>query len=178
MKNIEFEFEPNPPRGGNNNPDPLEIDVLKKHVTQEEAINFSKKVVIALEQKVKNHNKKNDSKRVTLSQLKDIYCRGGEEDQEVRINDKTKKITCGMMAMAKVNMFLRVRLGGKIKSSYANLKLSELIDMSKGWIPNEEDLAKAEEDIKKYDLDYNFGSTKDLYLDNKSKFNWWFLDLQ
>ena len=76
-------------------------------------ITFSEKVVIALKNKVKEHNEKH-SKKVTLSQLKKIYRRGAGAFSSSHRPNKTR----GQWAMARVNMFLKMRRGGKVKEAY------------------------------------------------------------
>ena len=78
------------------------------------AITFSAKVVEALKNKVKEHNKKHPTKKVTLSQLKKVYRRGaGAFSQSHRPG-----MSRGGWAMARVNMFLKMKRGGKVKDSY------------------------------------------------------------
>lgn len=76
-------------------------------------ITFSEKVVSALKNKVKEHNE-NHSKKVTLSQLKKIYRRGAGAFSSSHRPNKTR----GQWAMARVNMFLKMVRGGKVKKSY------------------------------------------------------------
>jgi len=76
-------------------------------------IAFSEKVVTALKNKVKEHNEKH-SKKVTLSQLKKIYRRGAGAFSSSHRPNKTR----GQWAMARVNMFLKMMRGGKVKKSY------------------------------------------------------------
>jgi len=76
-------------------------------------ITFSEKVVTALKNKVKEHNEKH-SKKVTLSQLKKIYRRGAGAFSSSHRPNKTR----GQWAMARVNMFLKMMRGGKVKKSY------------------------------------------------------------
>ncbi len=74
---------------------------------------FSEKIVNSLKEKVKNHNEKYD-KKVTLSQLKKVYRRGlGAFSSSHRLNQ-----TRNSWAMARVNMFLKMQAGGKVKNSY------------------------------------------------------------
>jgi len=77
------------------------------------AINFSEKVVKALRNKVKEHNAKY-SKKVTLSQLKKVYRRGAGAFSSSHRPGKTR----GQWAMARVNTFLKMKRGGKVKKSY------------------------------------------------------------
>jgi len=76
-------------------------------------IAFSEKVVTALKNKVKEHNEKY-SKKATLSQLKKIYRRGAGAFSSSHRPNKTR----GQWAMARVNMFLKMLRGGKVKESY------------------------------------------------------------
>ncbi len=76
-------------------------------------ITFSEKVLTSLKEKVKNHNSKN-KKKITLGQLKKVYRRGaGAFSQSHRPG-----MTRGGWAMARVNMFLKMKRGGKVKDSY------------------------------------------------------------
>lgn len=76
-------------------------------------ITFSEKVVNSLKNKVKEHNEKY-SKKVTLSQLKKVYRRGAGAFSSSHRPNKTR----GQWAMARVNMFLKMMRGGKVKDSY------------------------------------------------------------
>ena len=77
------------------------------------SITFSEKVLTSLKNKVKEHNSKS-KKKVTLSQLKKVYRRGaGAFSQSHRPG-----MTRGGWAMARVNMFLKMKRGGKVKDSY------------------------------------------------------------
>lgn len=76
-------------------------------------IQFTEKIIKALQEKVNNHNEKH-SKKVSLSQLKKIYRRGlGAFSSSHRPNQ-----TRNSWAMARVNMFLKMQAGGKVKKSY------------------------------------------------------------
>ena len=77
------------------------------------SITFSDKVISALKNKVKEHNEKY-SKKVTLAQLKKIYRRGAGAFSSSHRPGKTR----GQWAMARVNMFLKMVRGGKVKKSY------------------------------------------------------------
>src|SRR5210317_1338793 len=77
------------------------------------SITFSEKVIQSLKNKVAEHNKKH-SKKVTLGQLKKIYRRGAGAFSSSHRPGKTR----GQWAMARVNMFLKMVRGGKVKKSY------------------------------------------------------------
>ena len=73
-------------------------------------ITFSEKVTTALKNKVKEHNEKH-SKKVTLGQLKRVYRRGAGAFSTSHRPGQSR----GSWAMARVNMFLKMVRGGKVK---------------------------------------------------------------
>jgi hypothetical protein len=76
-------------------------------------IEFTEKIINSLQEKVKNHNEKH-SKKVTLAQLKKVYRRGlGAFSSSHRPGQNRNS-----WAMARVNMFLKMQAGGKVKQSY------------------------------------------------------------
>jgi len=76
-------------------------------------IEFTEKIINSLSEKVKSHNEKSE-KKVSLSQLKKIYRRGlGAFSSSHRPNQNRNS-----WAMARVNMFLKMMRGGKVKDSY------------------------------------------------------------
>jgi len=77
------------------------------------AITFSEKVITALKNKVKEHNEKY-SKKVTLGQLKKVYRRGSGAFSSSHRPGKSR----GQWSMARVNTFLKMVRGGKVKESY------------------------------------------------------------
>ena len=89
-------------------------------------ITFSDSVIKSLKEKVKEHNEKHPSKKVTLGQLKKVYRRGAGAFS----TSHRPGMTRGGWAMARVNMFLKMVRGGKVKDSYRKA---------------DQDIAKAEE---------------------------------
>ena len=77
------------------------------------AITFSEKTTQALKNKVKEHNDKY-ARKVTLSQLKKVYRRGAGAFSGSHRPGQSR----GSWAMARVNMFLKMKRGGKVKQSY------------------------------------------------------------
>lgn len=109
----------NEPGSAGTTPDAKERakEVLKrkdeKQLISKAEIAFSEKVTNALKEKVKNHNAKH-SKKVTLGQLKKVYRRGlGAFSASHRPGQSRAS-----WAMARVNTFLRMQSGGKVKESY------------------------------------------------------------
>lgn len=77
------------------------------------SIKFSASVIESLKNKVKEHNSKY-SKKVTLSQLKKVYRRGAGAFSSSHRPGKSR----AQWAMARVNTFLKMVRGGKVKDSY------------------------------------------------------------
>jgi len=101
------------------------------------AITFSEKVTTSLKNKVKEHNEKSN-KKVTLGMLKKIYRRGAGAFSTSHRPGQTR----GSWAMARVNMFLKMMRGGKVKDSYRKA---------------DQDVAKAsEEDISNLTIESAF----------------------
>jgi len=138
-----------------------------------DAISFSKKVIEALQNKVKEHNSKN-SRKVSLSQLKKVYRRGAGAFSSSHRPGKTR----GQWAMARVNMFLRMMSGGKVKDAYRKAdqdvaKGSDIIDISDFWEPEEQDINLAMIDIESIG-DFDFESVDELYLDEEEASEKWY----
>lgn len=76
-------------------------------------IEFTEKIVNSLQEKVKSHNEKYE-KKVSLSQLKKVYRRGLGAFSSSHRPGQTRN----SWAMARVNMFLKMMRGGKVKDSY------------------------------------------------------------
>ena len=135
----------------------------------DKAIEFSKKVIEALKNKVKEHNSKN-KKKVTLGQLKKVFRRGAGAFSSSHRPGQSRV----SWAMARVNMFIKMVSGGKVKDSYkkadsdiARASSDYTIDTS--FEPSDEDFIQAEEDIKNFELnDFEFDSIEELYLDDES----------
>jgi hypothetical protein len=85
----------------------------EKQLVSKAEITFSQKVTNALKEKVKNHNAKH-SKKVTLGQLKKVYRRGLGAFSSSHRPGKSR----AQWAMARVNTFLRMQSGGKVKDAY------------------------------------------------------------
>jgi len=115
------------------------------------SITFSEKVVTSLKNKVKEHNDKS-SKKVTLGQLKKIYRRGAGAFSSSHRPGKTR----GQWAMARVNMFLKMVRGGKVKKSYRAADQDVAKGSEEYYLENEGeafiDFANIEFDIAHLDL--------------------------
>lgn len=127
------------------------------------SITFSDRVLESLKSKLKEHNSKY-SKKVTLSQLKKVYRRGSGAFSSSHRPGKSR----GQWAMARVNMFLKMVRGGKVKDSYrkadqdvAKASAAVLIDdgiRNEANLFTEENFIEAKLDIHNHQLqeDPNF----------------------
>jgi len=136
-------------------------------------ITFSEKVTTSLKNKVKEHNEKH-SRKVTLGMLKKVYRRGlGAFSASHRPGQSR-----AAWAMARVNMFLKMMRGGKVKDSYrkadqdvAKASEEELMYLeiqSNTWSPSDfdesRDISKVEFALARIDL-LGAGSTPDEILE-------------
>ena len=170
MDKLEFEnFEVNLASDQN---DQGKVDDV--HTSEEEAIQFSSNVIIALEQKAKEHNQECKSK-VTVQQLKKVYRTGALTQAEEK----------GLHALARVNMFLRMKRDGKVVYQQASamneqieikeltfqnrVKVDSFVDLTQSLIPIDDDFIKATEEIESFGLTYKFQDVNELYLDDYEK---------
>ena len=135
----------------------------------DKGIEYSKKVIEALKNKVKEHNSKN-KKKVTLGQLKKVFRRGAGAFSSSHRPGMTRV----GWSMARVNMFLKMVRGGKVKDSYrkadSDITKASVSDyeIEVNFEPDDEDFAQAQEDIKNYKLeDFDFSNVDELYLDDE-----------
>jgi len=163
----------NPPGSAGTKPDAKKIaqenlekkdekSKVKMIESDSEAIQFSAQVTESLKNKVKEHNQKYPSKKVTLSQLKKVYRRGAGAFSSSHRPGKTR----GQWAMARVNMFLKMKRGGSVKDAYrkadqdiANATEFDVVEM----IPSEQDLAEAKAELEQaglFDLDFDNSNQK------------------
>lgn len=130
--------------------------------SSEKSIEFSAKVVEALKSKVKEHNSKH-SKKVSLTQLKKVYRRGAGAFSTSHRPGKTR----GQWAMARVNMFLKMMAGGKVKQSYraADSDVAKAFYLIEAEVePDDQALSLALEDLTTYGLQsYEDFTEEDLY---------------
>lgn len=133
----------------------------QKNINSEKSLIFSKKIIAALEEKVKEYNKNNE-KQITLSNLKKAYKSGFNN-----------AIDLNLETLAYVNLYIRVS-EGKATNLITNFKLNLLeiigntVEVKGSLSPEQIDYEKAQEDIKKYNLeDFDFKNADELYLDDE-----------
>jgi hypothetical protein len=152
----------------------MQIDLTKKaeKVEQDVNVEYTKQIITALKEKVKDHNATNET-RVSFSQLKSIFISGA------RIKDENRSLN--ESGLARVNMFLRLSnvetLIHEFKETSAMDRSYRVIskpmfDFSQFLIPKEVDFIKAKEDIKKFNLDFNYNSIDDLYFEQIKQINY------
>jgi len=151
----------------------IKVEEIKDSLT----IELSNKIVAILEEKCKNHNE-NYPRKVTFSQLRDVY--KGTWNSEISTDigrsaySDEKDFSVNKMALARVNMFLKIVGEGKITNSYRSTEASLIddrdLDMSPNFYPDEEDFILAEDDIRKHRLnDYDYRDVDDLYLETEEE---------
>jgi len=153
----------------------IELDVTKGKTPEEEqaeVIEFSKRLLGALEEKLHKHNSEY-SKKCRLQQLTSVFSRGAEMCR----NDTEHGIT--EWGLARVNLFLRISIGDidDINLDFnKNPSYNKLIDITDCFVPTSEDFERAKSDIENYDLDYHFDDIDELYINNNSNCNLHFFD--
>jgi hypothetical protein len=127
-------------------------------------IDYSIKVLAYLEAKVKNHNDDEDKKYVKISQLKNVFANAAKNFCEA----ETFEFKIHEWSIARINMFLGIKAGGKINYSKKDVvKVKDFLDVSSIIIPSEANIIQAKEDIKSYDLDLDFKSINNLYIEEE-----------
>jgi hypothetical protein len=142
------------------------------------AITFSEKVTNSLKNKVKEHNEKH-SRKVTLGMLKKVYRRGAGAFSGTHRPGQSR----ASWAMARVNTFLRMMRGGKVKDAYRKADsdiaratdeaVASLSDSFEVWSPGDfdeaRDISKVEFALARIDL-LGAGCTHDELLEGDASF--------
>jgi len=143
------------------------------------AITFSEKVTNSLKNKVKKHNEKH-SRKVTLGMLKKVYRRGAGAFSGSHRPGQSR----ASWAMARVNTFLRMMRGGKVKDAYRKADsdiaratdeaVASLYDIPESWSPGDfdeaRDISKVEFALARIDL-LGAGCTRDELLEADACFD-------
>ena len=144
----------------------------KEIVGQQEAIDFSSTLVGVFEDLCEDEN------GLFVEELKAVYREAGEN---CRISDCPDM---NLWAIARVNMFVRMKSQQEIRQNImpnpspstgriteleleSTLPYKELgvINATEDWQPSKEDFELAKSYIEKYDLQFNFSSMDELYID-------------
>jgi hypothetical protein len=157
MRMLEFE---NFDMGEDSNEDSLEKNELY--------IEYSVRVVDFLRIKAGEHNAQEGNQKVTLDQLKEVFINSSSsyvESEQMNINSHV---------LARVNMFLAIKAGRELKYD-TNIKSKDLLDASSIIVPTEQDYTQAKKDIEEHNLDLDYQSIDNLYIDTENDeldFNW------
>ena len=152
LKNLEFEN--------------LEVSRGEKHEVNDSKnedqilIDYSSNVIIALKDSMKGHNKECENK-VSLKELKEVFRNGANCIQAEEV-----EVPCGVLALARVNMFLRLKSGEIMEVSRSQINS---LDISDFWYPSESDFAKASELAEENNINYEFKNVNNLYLEEYTK---------
>jgi len=147
---------------------------------EDAVIEFSARLAETFRGKVKDHNGLCPNK-VSLSQVIKVYRHGAE----TFASDRKADLSINEWSMARVNMFLRMKKGevadvkphtkapeGSMSAlvfETAPIKrVDSFLDLTKNWIPDEEDFELAVADVKKNQLNYSFKSAEEIYLVDES----------
>ena len=139
-----------------------EVKSSKNNIDEDKVlIDFSSNVIIALQNLMKQHNKNCDNK-VSLKELKEVFRNGANCHQA-----QEERVPCGVLALARINMFLRLKSGEIMEASCVSDFTS--LDISDLWYPNDQDFITAKELAEKYNLNYDFKNINNLYLEEYTK---------
>jgi hypothetical protein len=142
-------------------------------------ITFSEKVTKSLKNKVKEHNEKH-SRKVTLGMLKKVYRRGAGAFSGSHRPGQSR----ASWAMARVNTFLKMMRGGKVKDSYRKADsdiaraseeaIASLEDTPSSWSPGDfdelRDISNIEFALARIDL-LGAGCTHDELFEGEASFD-------
>lgn len=158
MDNLEYEFS------GQNLSRSREKDFVievkpKQEPDQDAAVKFSVDIVNNLQESIEAHNS-SQSKKVTLYQLKKVFCDSLEDYMQNEDVSNTE------WALAKVNLYLRIASGEhagtvNVVNTY---KKPNLIEVSANWLPSQKDIDAAKLTVQEKKLDYPFKSIDELYI--------------
>jgi hypothetical protein len=143
----------------------MELDLTQAKASAPEVdvnVDYTKRILLAIKAKAKEHNDTNESK-VSVPQLKSVFIAGAE--------DKVEGKALVLLGFARINMYLRLldpaTVAREFKSASDNKNFKKLIfDFSSYVSPNTEDFSRAEEDLNKHNLNFDFASVDELYLED------------
>jgi len=133
----------------------------KQDVDEKSMIEFSAKLVDLFK------NMAEERGDVTYKKLKEVYIEAANVYREDYSQKKNN------WCIAKIFLYLDIKTGRKIQTddSYANIDFEDKINISLEWAPSEENLESAASIIKEKELDYDFESIDNLYLEDYKPLN-------
>jgi len=133
------------------NGDVIEVEVCLQDTSEasldQKNIDISLKIVDYLKSKQKEYNS-NNNKKVSFNNLKQVFC-----NSETSFKNQEEVQQLNIWSIASVSMYFRMVNGE--------------FSFSSPMIPSQEDISSAEKDIEKYDLNFNFKSISNLYIEPK-----------
>jgi hypothetical protein len=143
----------------------MELDLTQAKTSVPEVdvnVDYTKRILFALKSKVKEHNDTNESK-VSVHQLKSVFITGA--------GDKIEGKKLILLGFARINMYLRLLdpaiAAREFKTASDNKHFKKLIfDFSSYVSPKAEDFSKAEDDLNKHNLNFDFAFVDELYLED------------
>ena len=131
--------------------DIIEVEVCLQDTSEasldQKNIDISLKIVDYLKSKQKEYNS-NNNKKVSFNNLKQVFC-----NSEASFKNQEEIQQLNIWSIASVSMYFRMVNGE--------------FSFSSPMIPSQEDISSAEKDIEKYDLNFNFKSISNLYIEPK-----------
>ena len=158
MDNLEYEFSGQ--NASRNRGQDFVIEVKPQEPqNQDAAIEFSVAIINTLVEKIEAHNS-SQSKKVTLHQLKKVFCDSLEDYMQNEDVSNTE------WAFAKVNLYLRIASGEhagtvNVVNTY---KKPNLIEVSANWLPSQKDIDAAKLIVEEKKLNHPFKSIDELYI--------------
>jgi hypothetical protein len=144
----------------------------QQKVSQQDAIDFSNFLVGFFEDIC------DEEQGISISDLKKVYRQAGVDCERDKCSD------INLWAIAKVNMYVRMKSKKEIKQNIKKTKASstnkitalelesplfyenlQSVNIAETWVPSKEDFQLADQYIKKYDLKFTFSSVNDLYIE-------------
>ena len=158
MDNLEYEFSGQNASKSRGHDFVIEVKPQEAQ-QQDDAVEFSVGIINALVEKIEAHNS-SQSKKVTLHQLKKVFCDSLEDYMQNEDVSNTE------WAFAKVNLYLRIASGEhagtvNVVNTY---KKPNLIEVSANWLPSQKDIDAAKLTVQEKKLIYAFESIDDLYI--------------
>ena len=158
MDNLEYEFSGQ--NASRSRGQDFVIEVKHQEAQdQDSAVEFSVGIINALVEKVEAHNS-SQPKKVTLHQLKKVFCDSLEDYMESEDVSNTE------WAFARVNLYLRIASGEHAETLKAvnTYKKPNLIEISANWHPSQNDIETAKSEVQKRGLNYQFNNLDELYI--------------
>ena len=150
---------------------------------EDSIIQFSARLAGVLSAKVAEHNSVCSTNRATVCQVTKVYKHAARTFPQEALGE----VGINKWCLARVNMYLRMKCGdinarniesksnvkkemsGLVFENPASKKLSNFLDATQDWLPNESDFSRAQEEVVAHNLNYAFESLDDIYFAEKKR---------